>query len=290
VQARGNNGSMMSTRIDRHAVMEQRMAAASDCFTQRLTAMVDAEQEGGPGGAGWSIITQLLLDYVGARTVDDPDLSSPDARLALRSAGETAIGAVAVVARVPSERLVVTVPWTGTGVSYSPGPVEATPLSPADWLTAWKLAWICRARTFVPLSEARRLLPAAGAGHPPNLRLRLAQAEAMYHDQFMRPAEGATVLERALGEAPDADPVLIAELAAFRSLLARDREGFHRDLVELLHRHRAAAQTGEPGPASLVPIGPLSLACLAADDTGWDIDIESGYLPRSVLARDWTTA
>jgi hypothetical protein len=280
----------MTPRVDRHTVVDQRVAAATDDFARRLAATVDAEQEGGPGSTGWSIITELLLDYVGARTVDDADLSSSDARLALRSAGETAIGAVAVVARTPNERLAVTVPYSDTGVSYGPGPVEATPLSLTDWLTAWKLAWICRARTFVPLIEARRLLPTAASGDPPNMRLRLAQAEAMYHDQFMRPAEGATVVERTLDEAADADPVLVAELTAFRSLLARDRDGFHRDLVELLHRHRAAAQAADPSPASLVPVGPLSLACLAADDTGWDIDIESGYLPRSVLTRGWTSA
>ncbi|MEV4134077.1 immunity 49 family protein [Dactylosporangium sp. NPDC049742] len=278
----------MAMRIDRHTVVDERIVAATDDFPRRVAALVDAEQEGGPSGIGWSIITGVLLDYVGARSVDDPDLSDLDVRLALRSAGETATGAVMVAARPSGERLAVTVPYTGTGVSYGPDQEPVPPPALMDWLTAWKLAWICRPSTFVPLTEARRVLPDAGSGDPPNRRLHLAQAEAMFHDQFMRPAEGAAVLDRALHGAPDADAVLVAELTALRSLLARDRDGFHRDLAELLHRHRAAAQAADPGPASLVPVGPLSLACLAADDTGWDIDIESGYLPRSVLTRDWT--
>src|SRR5438874_8416972 len=98
----------MTTRIDRHRVAEHRVAAAVANFDKRLAEAVDAEQEGGPRGTGWSIITGLLLDYVGARSLSDPALSDPDARLALLSAGETATGAVTVVARPASERLAVT--------------------------------------------------------------------------------------------------------------------------------------------------------------------------------------
>jgi hypothetical protein len=279
----------MPTQISRHPVAGHRIAAAVDDFAERLAAAVDAEQEGGSDGAGWSIITGLLLDYVGARSLTDPELTDPTTRLALSSAAETATGAVAVPARPAGERLAVTVSYTGTGVAYGPGPVERTSLSLVDWLDAWRLGSICRASSFVVLQEARRLLPEAGTGQPVNLRLRLAQSEAMYHDQLMRPEQGAAVLDRALAQPDEADPVLVAELTALRSLLARDRQAFDRDLVDLLHRHRAAAST-DARPATLLPLGPLSLACLAVDDLGWGIAIESGYLPRTLLNPRWTAS
>ena len=111
----------------------------------------------------------------------------------------------------------------------------------------------------------------------------------MFHDQFMRPAEGAEVLERGLAGANGADPLLTAEVATFWAVLARDREAFHRKLADLLYRHREACRAADVRPATLLPLGPLSLACLADDDLGWDIDVESDYLPQSLLNRGWVT-
>lgn len=278
---------MTMTRIDRHRVDEARIAVAVDDFAERLAAAVDAEQAGGHVGTGWSIITGLLLDYVGARSLTDPELVDPDSRLALSSACEAAMGAVAVVARPGDERVAVTLSYTGTGVSYGPGPVERPALSVVDWLDAWKLGWICRAPSFVALQEARRLLPETVAGTAPNMRLRVAQAEAMVHDQLMRPAEGAAVLSRALARSEGADAILVAEVTALRSLLARDRDQFERDLVDLLHGHRVAASAAvDARPATLLPVAALALGCLAVDDLSWEIPIESDYLPRTLLVGD----
>lgn len=274
-------------RVERHEVAPHRVAGALADFDKRLDAAVDAEQEGGQVSTGWSIITNMLLDYVGAWSVTDPELSGVGVRRALSSAAATAVGAVEVVARAEHDRVHVHVPYTGTGVRYGPGPRSTESLSPVDLVTGWKLAWICRVPSFIPLAEAISALPLPAPGDPVDHRLRLAQAEAMDHDQLMRPDEGAAELDRALTRTDGADPVLVAELNAFRALLARDRDAFQQWLVETLCRYRGAVRETDPRPGSLLPLGPLSLACLAADDLGWDLDVASDYIPRVLLTRDW---
>ncbi|MEU0560302.1 hypothetical protein [Dactylosporangium sp. NPDC006015] len=45
----------MTIRINRHTVADERIVAATDDFPRRVATLVDAEQEGGPGGTGWDI-------------------------------------------------------------------------------------------------------------------------------------------------------------------------------------------------------------------------------------------
>ncbi|WP_437012936.1 Imm49 family immunity protein [Streptomyces sp. enrichment culture] len=54
-----------------------------------------------------------------------------------------------------------------------------------------------------------------------------------------------------------------------------------------LHERLVAHRTGvceDPAPRSLLPLGPIALAALAVRVHGWDLQIESAYLPGALLS------
>ncbi|WP_017586768.1 immunity 49 family protein [Nocardiopsis ganjiahuensis] len=69
-------------------------------------------------------------------------------------------------------------------------------------------------------------------------------------------------------------------------LVAGDREGFELALADTLERYRDAHSIGDRAGDSDSLIDPhsLALACLARAQ-GWQVRVESGYLPRGVLDR-----
>jgi hypothetical protein len=67
-----------------------------------------------------------------------------------------------------------------------------------------------------------------------------------------------------------------------RILLRDDQGAFEQALHDRLVEH--CAGVGEdPAPRSLLPLGTIALAALAVQVHGWDLQIESGYLPGSLL-------
>jgi hypothetical protein len=67
-----------------------------------------------------------------------------------------------------------------------------------------------------------------------------------------------------------------------RILLRDDQGAFEQALHQRLVEHRA--DVGEdPAPRSLLPLGTIALAALAVQVHGWDLQVESAYLPGSLL-------
>ncbi|MFD9630215.1 immunity 49 family protein [Streptomyces violascens] len=166
-----------------------------------------------------------------------------------------------------------------------------------NWVTAFWLAAICRESgrmdqlSQVPLS----LLRASGAEYD----------EYLYHwvDSLQTYWLEAPGLVDKLIAAIDAsyptvarntdrallDKILYQPINLFHRFLRCDHAGFNDALVEALEYHRQYWTVNEQradSPEGFVALGPLAIACLAYD-SGFPIDVESDYLPRSLLRRGW---
>ena len=95
-------------------------------------------------------------------------------------------------------------------------------------------------------------------------------------------AEERAEAARRLDEVGDA---LSADQRLLRVLLDDDQHAFEDALVARLvaYREIAEAEAGDPAPRSLLPLGTLTLACLAVQVHGWELGVRSGYLPYGLL-------
>ncbi|MBB6396205.1 hypothetical protein BKA00_003119 [Actinomadura coerulea] len=74
-------------RIERHRIGAKRLREATEDFAGRIGRSVRLQQEAGRDGFGWQMIANDLLDYAGARSVEDPQIDR-DAWMALGSAAD----------------------------------------------------------------------------------------------------------------------------------------------------------------------------------------------------------
>ncbi len=89
-------------RIERHQVGEAVISAAREDFTNRIGGQVRSMSRGGRMATyAWQSIAEQFLGYLGALSVETPDLDTPEARAALKDASEAAVGAVAYAAYHP---------------------------------------------------------------------------------------------------------------------------------------------------------------------------------------------
>ncbi|MET9845155.1 immunity 49 family protein [Streptomyces ossamyceticus] len=83
--------------------------------------------------------------------------------------------------------------------------------------------------------------------------------------------------------------VLYPPINLFYNFVRRNEAGFGSALEEALKLHRlywTLDESRETDIDGAVALGPLAVACLAYDG-GFPIGIESGYLPKHLLQRDW---
>ena len=85
------------------------------------------------------------------------------------------------------------------------------------------------------------------------------------------------------------DQQLYPPVNLFHRFIRRDHEGFNEALLEALEAHKAywtADEGREESVSGLLALGPLAMACLAYD-AGFPITVESDYLPKYFLNREW---
>ncbi|MFJ3581803.1 immunity 49 family protein [Streptomyces sp. NPDC090127] len=82
----------------------------------------------------------------------------------------------------------------------------------------------------------------------------------------------------------DAAGPLTADQRLLRVLLDDDRHAFEQALVSRLVAHRENVGT-DPAPRTLLPLDALTLAALAVQVHGWELDIRSVYLPHGIVGR-----
>ena len=76
----------MRARIERHRVGAAALSSAQRDFADRLAGEVYRMRHDACPSYGWQMISDELLDYVGARSVADPGLGGKDIRVAVESA------------------------------------------------------------------------------------------------------------------------------------------------------------------------------------------------------------
>ena len=91
------------------------------------------------------------------------------------------------------------------------------------------------------------------------------------------PQERADAAERL-----DAAPALTPDQRLLRVLLNDDRHAFEQALTARLAAHRESVGT-DPAPRTLLPLDTLTLAALAVQVHGWELDVRSAYLPHGIV-------
>ncbi|MEU5102015.1 Imm49 family immunity protein [Streptomyces sp. NPDC021354] len=286
-------------RIERHQVGEAAVSAARDDFANRIGSTVHSMSKAGPIATyEWQLISEEFLDYLGALSVETPDLDTPEAKAVLDDATEAAAGAVAYAAYYPTNDFQVFLNYANFGINYDRG-AEGNPesVTPGEWLDAFCLAvlsdkasWHGEAFHFArkPFDEGGAGQPAVeltrgfmayvigdtgddDADYPPSREQKLAALDAALARIRTLDAEGG-LLDR---------PQSIG-LHALRALTTGDRDSFRTALANLLLPHSAIPGPGAR-PCTLLPLLPLALAALAYRREGWQPPLDTGYLPRALV-------
>ncbi|OEV20240.1 hypothetical protein AN221_13455 [Streptomyces nanshensis] len=286
--------------MERHQVGHAALSAAREDFTNRIGGQVHSMSRAGRMATyEWQSIAEDFLDYLGALSVENPDLDTPEAKAALKDASEAAAGAVAYAAYHPHCTFNVFLEYVNFGMSYDPGddsPEEM--VTPGDWIDALCLAvlrdkakWHGEAFHFArekfaeqakgtPLGELATGLTAVvlddtgdDEEYPPSARAKLAAVDAAL-DRIRTRAEET-------GE-PLLDNLNTAALRTLRALAAEDKEAFDSALADLLTRE-AGLHGPKASPSSLIPLVPIAFAAHAYRRLGWASAVRSDYLPHALV-------
>ncbi|MFE7772535.1 immunity 49 family protein [Streptomyces sp. NPDC057445] len=168
-------------------------------------------------------------------------------------------------------------------------------VTPGTWLTAFYLAVVCRERDRitalcrVPLS----LLRENGAHFD---EFEYAWIDTLQTHWLGGPDLGRKLVAAVDGTDPAAvstDQEAIAKLLyppmeMFHRIIRDDHAGFNRALAAALQWHKEYwSEEGRGSRVSgLVALAPLAIACFA-HDAGIAIEVESEYLPATLLSRNW---
>ncbi|WP_432007043.1 Imm49 family immunity protein [Streptomyces parvus] len=286
--------------IERHQVGEAVVSAAREDFTNRIGGQVrSASRAGRMATCEWQFIAEEFLDYLGALSVETPDLGTAEARAVLKDASEAAAGAVAYAAYHPHCGFQIFLEYVNFGMSYDPGedaPEES--VTPGEWIDALCLAVLTDKASFygeafrfarekfaaqvrgTPTGELATALMAVvlddtgdEEDYPPSAQSKLAAVDAALDRVRARAREsGEPLLDRRDSGA----------LRALRALAAEDREAFDAALADLLAGHAATYGPGAPAK-TLLPLVPIALAAFARRTLSWEPAVHTEYLPHALV-------
>ncbi|WP_251057357.1 immunity 49 family protein [Streptomyces sp. ISL-94] len=250
----------------------------------------------------WQAIADEFLDYLGALSVETPDLDTPEAKAALKDATEAAAGAVAFAAYFPHCDFHITLDYVNFGMGYDPRSDEddaEESVTPGEWIDAFCLAILSDKATWrgeafhfarqkfaekaqgTPAGELATGFMAQVMGdtgnddddYPPSAQAKLVAIDAALARIGSRAEEtGESLLDR-----PDS-----VALKTLRALAAEDREAFDAGLTALLLPH-TTLYGPSASPSSLLPLLPLGLAALAYRTVGWMPALHTDYLPHALV-------
>jgi hypothetical protein len=288
-------------RIERHRVGEAAVSAVRDDFVNRIGRQVRSMSKAGPVTSyEWWSLAEEFVEYLGALSVDTPDLHTPEARAVLEDAVEAAAGAVAYAAYYPHHHFQVFLTYVNWGMDYDPG-AEGSPesVSAGQWLDAFCLAVLAgKAEWHGEAFHFAREEPQRGrAGRPEteliNGFLAYVIGDTGDDDASCPPSreEKLAAIDAALARIRALEAETGEELAgrphsvglhALRALTSGDQEAFGTAVVRLL---LPLADLPGPGarPGSLLPLLPLALAALAYRREGWPCPVDTGYLPHALV-------
>ncbi|GEM30823.1 hypothetical protein NN3_18300 [Nocardia neocaledoniensis NBRC 108232] len=293
--------------ISRHIVTEGRVLQALGGIHCKTLDFRDRILQGEPLTA--SALTALrdeLLDYVGAESLEDPELVGSYTQMVLRTAAECALGALGV-AVFPWYDFEVPLPLIGIGVRTGDAKTwrhRTDPVTPAIWLAAFR-TWLSSGEAadpsravamelkccFAPAIRAAASNRAATQGdwlaevaemdalcrylpdpedHPPaewpNARLRKPTALAL--------SEAARSLDTLTAQSPSR--------RLLRTLLEDDQPLFEQALAATLTAHHDRVVPDRP--RTLLPVDIIAPVVIAVRVHGWDLRVRSDYLPRRLTS------
>ncbi|MDX2824794.1 immunity 49 family protein [Streptomyces ipomoeae] len=108
-------------RIERHRVGAAAITAVRQDFFNRIGTQLRSMSKAGPMTADeWWLLSEELVEYLAALSVETPDLHTPEAKAVLDDATEAATGAVAYTAYHGHDRFHVFLPYMNFGITYEP--------------------------------------------------------------------------------------------------------------------------------------------------------------------------
>jgi hypothetical protein len=167
-------------------------------------------------------------------------------------------------------------------------------VTPGTWLTAFYLAVVCRERDRitalcqVPLSLLRE-----NGSHYDEFEyvwidtLQTYWLGGDFGSKLVAAVDGTD--SEAVSTGPEtAGKLLYPPMEMFHRVIRKDNDGFNRALAAALQWHKEYwTEEGRAGRVSgLVALAPLAIACFA-HDAGIPIEVESEYLPATLLGRNW---
>ncbi|MFF3918354.1 immunity 49 family protein [Streptomyces sp. NPDC001852] len=276
------------------------VSAAREDFTNRIGRQVRSMSRAGRMATyEWQSIADEFLDYLGALSIETPDLDTPEAKAALKDASEAAAGAVAYAAYHPHCSFQIFLEYVNFGMSYDPGhdaPEESA--TPGEWIDALcltvlrdKAKWHGEAFDF-----ARQKFAEKAQGTPSGelaTGLMAVVLDDTGNDEEYPPSAQAKLtavdaaLDRVRTRAQETDEPLLdrpetAALLTLRALTTEDREAFDAALADLLARHTALHGLSA-SPSTLLPLVPIALAALAYRTLGWAPAVRTDYLPHALI-------
>ncbi|MFI6530445.1 immunity 49 family protein [Streptomyces uncialis] len=166
------------------------------------------------------------------------------------------------------------------------------------WLTAFFYAIVCRdQKRMTELAELPLdVLRASGAVHDRYLLHWVSALQAYWlRDQARMVDELSATFEKSHPSALRVagrewvQRISYPPVNLFYRFVKRDHDGFHEALVEALELHKAywtADEDREEDLDGVFSLGILAMACLAYDG-GFPVGVESDYIPRHLVTRDW---
>ncbi|MGW0208359.1 Imm49 family immunity protein [Streptomyces sp. NPDC003233] len=251
-----------------------------------------------------------LLDLAAALTLADPALETPRSREVLLTAAECALGELDLGC-FPDGDGDVPLPLVDETLTSEEMHYEETwePASPATtahtWVQAFALCVISglvweRDQVIGPLLH-KNYAPAIRDGVPyskresVSTRADLAEMDALcdyltiVQGRYPGALPGPVPLDKPDADARaraaerlDAAGTLDPDQRLLRVLLDDDQSIFEQALAERLLEHRAGVGT-DPAPRTLLTVRTAAVAALASLAHGWQLAIQSAYLPDSLL-------
>ncbi|MFJ9443721.1 immunity 49 family protein [Kitasatospora sp. NPDC101235] len=298
--------------VTRHTVVRQRIRdALGDVRGRALGHWYDLEDDLTIGSV--RAMGEELLDHVAALSLEDGGLTGADARAALRTAAECALG-VLQLGCFPRGDFDVPFPYIGRTLDSEDvrfGAVVDFAPTAATWVEAFAMCLIGgllphRERMLGPLlvedyaPAVREGLPhsdLASVSEPADLAAVAALGSYLFVVETERSpwiAPGPVPLRkpdtderaaaaRGLDAAGGATPGgLSPDQRLLRVLLEDDRAAFEEALADRLVLHRDSTPA-TAWPRTLLPVVPIALAALAVQAHGWELGISSGYLPATLV-------
>ncbi|MEV6963088.1 immunity 49 family protein [Streptomyces sp. NPDC051207] len=290
-----------------HEVSAQHMTRALDDISRRTRQRWHWMRYDDPSPKKLQEMRDELLDYVAACTVADPGLDG-SSRAALRTAAECSLGVLSVGC-FPNGDQEILFPLIDEQLSSEhiafEDVVEQAPTA-QTWLDVFALCLVSglvwdwqrviglllrndyapAIRDGVPYSKLTATSDPADLAAMDALCLYLTEASGhLPRDWPSVPLHKPDTDERAeAARQLDLNRPLAADHRLLRILLDDDQHAFEQALVARLIEHRASVGP-DPAPRTLLPTGALALAALAVQVHGWELSVQSGYLPHGMVGR-----